>query len=249
MKIHYICTGEGQPIVLLHGWGASIQVYSSVINLLQNAYKVIAFEMPGVGESDEPSEAWDVNRYTDFTIKFLKNFDLDNVILMGHSFGCRVIVKLLSKERLPFTVDKIIIVDGAGVKPTPNLRRKIRTRIFKMGKSFCNAPVVKKFAPEALSHLQAFFGSSDYANASPIMRETLVKVVNEDLTGLFPNVIPETLLIWGQNDTATPLSDGQLMEQMMPNAGLAVIKNAGHFSFLDQPIIFSKILSSYLHLE
>ena len=81
------------------------------------------------------------------------------------------------------------------------------------------------------------------------MRQTLVKVVNEDLTHLLPGVHAETLLIWGDRDTATPLSDGQKMESLMPNAGLAVIREAGHFAFLDQPVIFSKILSSYLHLD
>lgn len=249
LHTHYICTGEGQPVVLLHGWGANIQIYSTIIDLLKSRYRVIALDLPGAGGSSEPPEAWDVDRYVDFVLEFLKGFDLDSVILMGHSFGCRLIIKLLNRERLPFSVDRIVIVDGAGIKAVPTLRGKIRVRVFKAGKQICRIPAVQKLLPDALERLQKFFGSADYASATPVMRQTLVKVVNEDLTGLLPGVTPETLLIWGEHDTATPLSDGRKMEALMPNAGLAVIQNAGHFSFLDQPYVFGRILSSYLHLE
>ena len=81
------------------------------------------------------------------------------------------------------------------------------------------------------------------------MRQTLVKTVNEDLTPLLEKISVETLLIWGKNDTAPPLSDGILMEQKMQNAGLAQIENAGHFPFIDQPYVFSKILISYLKIK
>ena len=76
----------------------------------------------------------------------------------------------------------------------------------------------------------------------------LVKAVNEDLTSLLPEIKQETLLIWGENDTATPISDAKLMEKMIPDAGLAVIKNAGHFCFVEQPVIFSNIMKSYFKI-
>jgi len=74
----------------------------------------------------------------------------------------------------------------------------------------------------------------------------LVKIVNEDLTELLPLVKQEVLLIWGENDDSTPLADGKLMEKLMPDAGLAVMPNAGHYAFLEQPALFCKILDSYL---
>ena len=255
LHIHYICEGHGQPVIFLHGWNAGVQVYSGVFQTLTKRCQVIAPDMPGAGESDEPPEPWTVDQYADFVLHFLHSFpehdrvDWNHVILMGHSFGCRVIIKLMNRPELPFTVDKIIVTDGAGIKPVPTHRQKWRTRLFKVGKWFCLTPPVKKFFPNALHSLQTRFGSADYARATPVMRQTLVKVVNEDLTHLLPGVHAETLLIWGDRDTATPLSDGQKMESLMPNAGLAVIREAGHFAFLDQPVIFSKILSSYLHLD
>ena len=82
-----------------------------------------------------------------------------------------------------------------------------------------------------------------------MMRQTLVKVVNEDLTPLLSEIKQNTLLIWGENDTATPLSDGQLMEKLIKNSGLVTLKNAGHYSFLEQQFIFNKVISSFMKLE
>ena len=80
------------------------------------------------------------------------------------------------------------------------------------------------------------------------MRQTMVRVVNEDLTEEMPRVKMPVLLIWGDADTATPIADGRRMEELMPEAGLAVIPGAGHFSFLDDPVLFSRILGSFLHV-
>jgi hypothetical protein len=102
--------------------------------------------------------------------------------------------------------------------------------------------------PELLEKLRVKFGSADYVAASPMMRQCLVKVVNEDLTHLLPGIKAPTLLVWGENDTATPLSDAKKMEAEIPDAGLAIIKNAGHFSFVEQPVIFGSIMASFFEL-
>ena len=108
---------------------------------------------------------------------------------------------------------------------------------------------ILKLDPEALNKLQKKFGSADYSAASPVMRASLVKVVNEDLAPYMPKVNMPALLVWGDKDTATPLSDGQQMEKLMPEAGLAVIKGAGHYSFLDNPVLYQRILGSFLQIK
>lgn len=109
---------------------------------------------------------------------------------------------------------------------------------------------MRKLFPQALENLRKKFSSADYLNASEIMRGVLVKSVNEDLVHLMKNVKCSTLLIWGANDTATPLADGKIFEREISAAGtdvgLAVIENAGHYSFLDQPVVFANIIKSYL---
>ncbi len=81
------------------------------------------------------------------------------------------------------------------------------------------------------------------------MRSVFVRVVNEDLTPFLPKMQAETLLIWGENDDATPLADGMQMEREIPDAGLAKIAGAGHYAWLDQPYVFANILRSYLKLN
>ncbi len=81
------------------------------------------------------------------------------------------------------------------------------------------------------------------------MRKSLVMCVNEDLVPYMPSVTMPALLIWGDKDTATPLSDGQTMEKLMPEAGLAVINGAGHYTFLDNPYLYNRILGSFLKIS
>ena len=92
-------------------------------------------------------------------------------------------------------------------------------------------------------------GSEDYRNASPRMRECLVKTINEDLTSYLPSILCPTLLIWGENDTATPMGHAKIMEKLIPDAGLVVLKSAGHYSFLDQSYTFGRVLDSFLEID
>lgn len=248
LNINYVVQGEGDPVVLLHGWGANITLFNNLIQLLSPKYKVIAMDMPGFGESDEPKEAWDVGRYVDFVLEFLKDFNCDKVTLLGHSFGGRVIIKLNARENLPFKIQRIILVDAAGVKPKKTLKQKTKQTAYKMTKKILMSKPVTQLCPDAMENLRKKNGSADYLAASPIMRQCLVKVVNEDLTHLFPLVEVPTLLIWGRNDTATPLSDAQLMEKTMKDAGLVVLENCGHYSFLEQQGIFNRVMASFMKL-
>ena len=116
LKINYIDEGQGELVVLLHGWGSNIKLFQASIDLLQKGYKVVTMDMPGFGESEEPKEPWSVDDYVDFVIEFLKDYEFTKVTLLGHSFGGRVIIKLCSREK-PFEVEKVILVDSAGVKP------------------------------------------------------------------------------------------------------------------------------------
>ena len=90
-------------------------------------------------------------------------------------------------------------------------------------------------------------GSSDYASASPKMRAILSRCVNEDLQSEMPKIKAPTLLIWGENDTATPMRDARIMERLIPDAGLVSFPGCGHYSFLDNPIQFAAVLKSFLN--
>lgn len=249
IKINYEEKGEGDLIVLLHGWGSNIKLFANLIELLAKKYKVVAMDMPGFGESAEPPSAWCVDDYVDFVLEFLKDYDTDKVMLLGHSFGGRVIIKLNSRENLPFSITKVILVDSAGIMSPKSNKKSFRTYYYKVGKAILSTGIVQKIAPDALENFRKKMGSADYAAASPLMRQVLVKVVNEDLEYLLPNIKCPTLLVWGVNDTATPLSDGEKMEKLISDAGLVKLENAGHYSFLDQQYTFNRVMSSFMKLD
>lgn len=249
LNINYIDKGEGEAVVLLHGWGANISLFSSMIELLSKKYRVIAVDFPGFGDSEEPKKIWNVNDYRDFVIEFLKELNIKEATFLGHSFGGRVIIKMFEKDTIPFKIKKLILTGSAGVMPKKSTKQKIKQKIYKITKKVYSSKLITKLFPDALENLRRKNGSADYNAASPTMRQILVKVVNEDLTHLFEKVTPPTLLIWGKNDTATPLSDGQLMQRLMPDSALVVLDNSGHYAFLDEMFAFNKILASYMNIK
>lgn len=248
INTNYIQVGQGTPILLLHGWGSSIEPFNRLINQLAPKYQVIALDLPGFGKTNEPPRPFNVDDYVDFTLHFLEMFHFQSVSLIGHSFGGRIIIKMANRD-LPFNIEKIVLIDSAGIKPTQNPKQSKKQKRYQKLKALYSSKFISKLFPNALERLRVKYGSADYVAASPMMRQCLVKVVNEDLSHLLPNIQAPTLLIWGENDTDTPLDNAKKMETTIPNAGLALIRNAGHFSFIDQPYIFSRIIASYFGLE
>ena len=253
LNINYIDEGQGPLLVMLHGWGSNIDLFAGVISFAKVKYHVVAMDMPGFGKSDEPAEPMNVDAYVDFVLSFVKELypEEKEIIFLGHSMGGRIIIKLASgihdgRIKTDFSIPKIILTDSAGVLPVRTKAQNSRTKRYKFYKNLITRTGIVKLFPGALDKLQKKFGSADYAAASPVMRKSLVMNVNEDCTPYMPSVTQPTLLIWGDRDTATPLSDGKKMEELMPEAGLAVIEGAGHYTFLDNPYLYNRILGSFL---
>lgn len=252
LDINYSKKGTGDFVFLLHGWGSNLELFTKLTNVISQKYTVVSLDFPGFGLSQEPKEAWSILEYAEFLIKFIEHFHCDKVILLGHSFGGRVIIKMSSLSKLPFLIEKIILVDSAGILPKKTLKHKFKLKMYKSGKLLLSFYPIKKVFPDALNYYKKKMGSSDYSNASEIMRNVLVKTVNEDLEPFLKNISAQTLIIWGEDDTVTPLSDGQKIKQAIASSGtdvgLVVLKEAGHFSFLDQPHTFHKVIKSFLKI-
>lgn len=249
LSVNYVKEGCGENLLLLHGWGADLSLFSAIIETAKKCYTVYAVDFPGFGGSDEPKEPWDVDGYVDFIISFCRKMGIEKTVLLGHSFGGRVIIKLLSREDCPIAVEKVILTGSAGIKPPRSEKAEKKAMAYQRGKAFLSSALMKKLFPNALEKFRSRHGSADYRAASPMMRQVLVKVVNEDLSQLLPLVKQEVLLIWGENDDATPLSDGQTMEREMPNAALVTLAGAGHYAFLEQQYRFLRIISSFLNID
>ena len=248
-NISYKITGTGEKtVVMLQGWGTDLGVYDSVADAINDKYTFVQFDFPGFGGSDEPREAWNVDAYADFFCKFMEALGIKKATLIGHSYGGRVIIKLAARESLPFEITNIVLIDSAGVLPKRSFAQKMKIRRYKVLKRILNLKLIYALFPEVIDDWRSRQGSADYRNATPIMRQCLVMAVNEDLTELLPKIKQDTLLIWGDKDTATPISDGKLMEERIPNSGLAVLTGTGHFSFLEQPAVFRNIMRSYFQV-
>lgn len=245
-EIAYQITGQGEDtVVILQGWGTEFATYNSVAACISDRYRVVQFDFPGFGASDEPREPWAVEDYANFFLDLMAALGIQKATLLGHSYGGRVIIRLAARESLPFTIERIVLVDSAGILPKKTWKQKMKIRRYKLLKKIVNLKLVYAICPRLIDEWRNSQGSADYRNASPMMRQCLVKAVNEDLTELLPKIQQDTLLIWGDLDTATPIADAKLMEEKIPGAGLAVIPGTGHFSFLENPALFRSIMQAY----
>ena len=201
---------------------------------------------PGFGESEETPTSWNTDNYVSFINEFIKKQNIKELDLIGHSNGGRIIIKLASKENLNFKINKIVLIGSAGIVHKKSLKLKIKIYSFKFCKKIVQLKIIKRFFPNLLNKLKNKFGSEDYKNASQILKQSLVKLINEDLKDCMTKIKVPTLLIWGEKDTATPLSDAKIMEKLIPDAGLVTIKNCTHYVFLENPYYVNIIIETFL---
>lgn len=244
INVNYEQSGNGADILLLHGWGSSNIVYKNIMGLLSGNYRLTAPDFPGCGQSGIMAEPWDTETYAEFVLELIEKLELKNPILVGHSHGGRVILKLCGEKKLH--PPKIILLDSAGLIPKKSAKQKVRSYSFKTIKKVLSLPVINKYSENFLEKARRHYGSADYNAAPPVLRQTLVKLVNTDLRNILPNIECPTLLIWGENDTATPLNDAKIIESLIKDSGLCIIKNAGHFAFCEKPYEAGAIIKSFL---
>lgn len=245
VDFNYTVQGEGIPVVLMHGWGCNHTTLASVERMLTPFFRVYNVDFPGFGGSSEPDCVWGVEDYTRLIEEWIKAEGIEYPILLGHSFGGRVGIIYASRNN----VRKMILADAAGVKPTRTPGYYYKVYSYKLMKKLVRLALGPVKGDELLAKYRKRVGSSDYNSASQMMRRIMSRVVNEDLRKFMPKVGCPTLLIWGANDTATPVKDAKIMEKLIPDAGLVVFEGAGHYSFLDNPYGFEAVVKSFLKEE
>lgn len=229
-SISYQETGQGQPFVILHGWGCNKELFSFMHHHLDKRFRVISIDLPGFGESDEPKEVWGSFDYAENICAFLKEISAENPIVFGHSFGGRVLLAMASKMKY----DKMILTGSAGLIPKRPLSYYVKVYRFKTMKWIYLHTPLKKMYPDWLENKRKNSGSADYRSASEQMKKIMVKVVNEDLTKEIAEIAVPTILLWGTKDTATPLEDGKKMEKLLKDGALIPLENGTHYAILEQ---------------
>lgn len=244
LNINYIEEGEGPVVIVLHGWGANIDTVMPIVNLLKNRFKVYAIDLPGFGKSEMPKEVFGSPEYAEIINQFMKLESIDKATLIGHSFGGKISIILGSKY--PELIDKIVLIDSAGLIPKRGAKYYIKVYSFKTLRFIYTKLFFWIKDEKRMEKFYKKFGSDDYQDSSGIMRKILVKVVNENLKPILKEIKAPTLLIWGDEDLDTPLYMGKIMEEEIPDSGLVVLKGTGHYSYLDDYHKFGVILNEFL---
>lgn len=245
ININYIDEGTGNTVLLLHGWGGSIQTMKPIANILKEGCRVITLDLPGFGESSIPERAWNSYDYAECIKKFIDELGLDSIVLFGHSHGGRVSIILSSKYNI---VKKLILIDSAGIIPIRKLKYYIKVYSFKLLKKLYTVFSIGN-KEEKLEKFYKKYGSTDYKESQGVMRQTMVKVINDNLVDLLPNINVPTLLIWGENDQDTPVYMGKIMEDKIHDSGLIILKDAGHYSYIDCYEQFKAVIKVFLKDE
>ncbi len=248
LDIEYDVQGTGKyNLLILHGWGAHYGTFKPVIEALSPHFKIFMLNFPGCGDSDEPETAWNVEKYAELVNAFMKHHKISNPIVFGHSHGGRTAIYMAGQKDCKFR--KLVLIDAAGVVPKRKWNYYLKVYGFKTIKHMAKLPVFSWLLSDFMEEYRQKYSSADYKAASPIMRQTLSTVVNQDMTVYMPLIDIPTLLIWGGKDTATPLSDGKIMEKLIPGAGLVVFEHAGHYSYLDNLSGFLSVIRNFLERE
>lgn len=240
-RVAVTVVGAGKPILMLHGWGGNRQSWEPLINELGRLdfwreHLGIALDFPGFGESEEPAEAWGVREYArlvDLVVRELyKKLNLSgNFDLMVHSFGGRVAFKMLTNDfehQSVVRVDKLVLVAAAGIKPKRTLRLRVAATAARLGKNFMQLPGLRWAAPLAQKLLYKVLRTHDYEKSSGVMRETFLKVIDEDLLDCVGHVKNPTLIVWGKRDSYVPFSDALLMHKKILGSKLITIDKGRH---------------------
>lgn len=222
MKVHVDILGTGEVIVFLHGWGLNQSMMNPLIYQLSHDYKCVSFDLFGFGESDEIENYHCFDDYVDAVHDLFIQYDIKNPILLAHSFGARIAIGYASK----YKTKALILTGAAGLKSKKTWLKMIKQTLHRLG--FKNQ------------------GSNDYEHASAFQRKVLVDVVNRDLSKEITMIQQPVLLVWGSEDTETPLWMAKRMKRLFQKALLIIFKNDDHFAYYHQSSRFCFIVKEFL---
>ena len=238
--------GTGPPLLLLHGWGATKELMTPVAQRLPG-YRIVTPDLPGFGATPMPPRTWGVDEYAAWVLALLDRLGIERAHIVGHSNGGRIAIALATAH--PERVHRLVLTDSAGIRPRHGLRYHLRVRSFKLMRAASRWQWLPASARDSAQRRAAQRGSADYRDATGSLRASMVRLVNEDLRPRLARLTASTLLIWGDRDQETPMRDARTMERLIPDAGLVVFEDCGHFAYAEQPDRFCRIVDVFLRGE
>ena len=251
LKVNYKIAGSGPAIINLHGWGSSSESWLKIQEVLaKRGYFVVCPDLPGFGKSETPLNPWTVNDY----VKWLNNFieevkkfssqPIEPFFLLGHSFGGRIAVRLAADY--PEKIKKLILCDPAGIKTKPGIKTKITLFTASVGDIIFSLKPLTRFKDIARNLFYMFLSNRDYVKANTIMKETIKKVLEEDLSPDLPKIETKTLIIWGKKDRIVSVEHAHVFKEKIKNSELKILPKVGHSPHLEMPEKLVEILFPFL---
>ena len=234
-KINYVDYGNknGESIVLLHGWGQNIEMMKPVGDAFEKENRIIIIDLPGFGASEEPKYDWNNYDYVDMLHKLLAELKIENPILVGHSFGGRISLLYASM----YDVKKLVLFGSPFKKEIKKDSLKTKTL-----KALKKVPGIKKLEGFAKKHI----GSTDYRNASDVMRKIMVNSINHDMTEDVKKINCPTIIIWGSLDEAVPIDRAYELEKLISDAAVIVYDGCSHYAYLERLGQTINILNNFI---
>lgn len=235
INIHYERYGneKGKTLIFLHGWGQNIEMMKPIANPFQTDFDIVIIDLPGHGESSEPNSILRIPDFVECIRSLVEKLKITKPTLIGHSFGGKISLLYASK----YEVDKLILFGSPFKKEIQKL--SLKTKALKQIKKM---PGMKVFEEFAKKHM----GSTDYKNASPIMRQILVEHVNFDITEEVKKITCPTIIVWGTNDEAVDISRAYELESLIKDAGLIVYEGCSHYAYLENLDQTIRVMGSFL---
>ena len=245
LEANFIVAGEGEPLLILHGWGGTSDSWLKVMRVLgSQGYKIICPDFPGFGKSKAPIATWDVSEYTNWLLNFVNNLDIRKFSLFGHSFGGRVAIKFA--VNYPEKLDKLILCDSAGLKTKPDPKTAILLFLTELGNTVFSFMFLKWFKDGVRNLYYLFLRNKDYVKEKGVMKEIFKKVIEEDLLPYLSKIKTKTLIIWGSRDRIVPLKHAFIFRDNIQNSQLEILQKIGHSPHLEVPGKLSEAVIKFL---
>ena len=231
---------ESAALIILHGWSLSGDHYQELATLLSDDFYVLVPDLPGFGKTPAPKNPYDVSAYVSTVKKFIKDQGISEVIIVGHSFGGRIGMKLA--HTCPKLVKALVLTGTPGVekfKVKRSLKRAIYWTAAKGMKIVSFVPAVKRLR-------QRFYSNRDFGNVEGVMKDTFLKVIREDLTPIAKKIKQPTLLLWGARDTLALIYDAEKMLKLIPHSYLKIFTKVGHKLPYEKPHEFAREVVQFL---
>lgn len=216
-------------VLFVHGWGGLIRSLQPLANLLALKFSVLTLDLPGFGQSDDPDPNWGVEEYSEILIQFLGKLNLNKVIYFGHSFGGNLGIFISAKY--PEFIEKLILANSS---------YKRQNKPSKLSKFFSKTPTIVKQIV-----YRVVFPNSDLYKF-PQLEKNFRQIIIHDLSPLLPEIKQPTLILWGENDSETPVELAYELKNKIKNSSLKIFPEVGHSLPLKYPELVSKEILKFL---